>query len=72
MLPFIILNENVLTLIFCIYQVSDDDEDEGQLTIDESIAEDEPSPDHIRLPSHLSNSLQLTAASLLGLANGNG
>ena len=54
------------------YQVSDDDEDEGQLTIDESIAEDEPSPDHIRLPSHLSNSLQLTAASLLGLANGNG
>ena len=62
----------MLTLIFCIYQVSDDDEDEGQLTIDESIAEDEPSPDHIRLPSHLSNSLQLTAASLLGLANGNG
>ena len=66
------MNENVLTLIFCKYQVSDDDEDEGQLTIDESIAEDEPSPDHIRLPSHLSNSLQLTAASLLGLANGNG
>lgn len=67
-----ILNQNVLTLILYMYQVSDDDEDEGQLTIDESIAEDEPSPDHIRLPSHLSNSLQLTAASLLGLANGNG
>ena len=67
------MNENVLTLILYMYQVSDDDEDEdAPLTIDESIAEDEPSPDHIRLPRHLSNSLQLTAASLLGLANGNG
>merc|ERR1711997_814508 len=54
--------------------ISDDDEDEeAPLTIDESIAEDDQSPDHIRLPNNLSNSLQMTAASLLGLAaNGNG
>ena len=56
-----------------IYQICDDDEDEEQpLTIDESIAEDEQPQDHLRISNNFTNSLQLTAASLLGLANGNG
>ena len=52
----------------------DDDEDEEQpLTIDEDIAEDEHSQDHLRITNSFTNNLQLTAASLLGLAaNGNG
>ena len=55
------------------YQICDDDEDEEQpLTIDESIAEDEQPQDHLRISNNFTNSLQLTAASLLGLANGNG
>ena len=55
-------------------QISDEDEDEeAPLTIDESISEDDQPQDHIRMPTNLSNSLQMTAASLLGLAaNGNG